>query len=481
MIMFGKVFFSCTFFLLLIFSAYAQLPDTSATKFTLQQCIQLALKNNPTIQHSQVASETQRANLTAARGNMLPTLNGDVSHGISQGRGIDPFTNTYANQNITFANYSLNTNLTLFNEFAIQNSIKQNRLAYDATKMEVQQNKDAIALNVILEYLQVLTNQDLLELSMQQEDVSAKQVERLNILNSEGAIKPSDLYDLKGQYAQEELNVVNASNNLESAKVLLAQLLNIPYNKNISLERIGLTESTASNSSTDSIYQAALQNLALIKASELRKRSAIYGVKTYRSLRFPSLYLSGGLNTNYSSNATSQQFINSTEVTTDNYVLVDGDKVPVVARQDNFTTNKINYGNQFKNNFNTSLSIGVSIPLLNRLQNRTQIKTAELIEKDAEITLNATKTQLQQNIEQAYVNLTSAQKRFDVLTDQVAAFKESFREAEVRFDAGSITSVDYLIAKNNLDNANINLIIARYDYVLRSTILDYYSGKISFQ
>ena len=480
MIMFRKVFLSCTFFFLLIFSAHAQSSDTSAINYTLQQCIQLALKNNPTVQHSQVASETQRANLTGARGNMLPTLNGTIDHGISQGRGIDPFTNTYANQNINFANYNLNTNVTLFNEFAIQNSIKQNKLAYDATKMEVQQNKDDIALQVILEYLQVLTNQDLVEVSTQQRDVSAKQVERLNILNDEGAIPPSQLYDLKGQYAQEELNVVNAINSLESAKVLLAQLLNIPYNKNIMLERIGLSEAVANNSSTDSIYQAALKNLALIKASELRKRSAIYGVKTYRSLRFPSLYLSGALGTNYSSNATTQQFINSTDVTTDNYVVVNGTQVPVIAKQDNYASNKISYGSQFKNNYNTSLSIGISIPLLNRLQNRTQIKTAELIEKDAEITLNATKTQLQQNIEQAYVNLTSAQRRYDVLTDQLNAFKESFREAEVKFNAGSITSVDYLIAKNNLDNANINLIIARYDYVLRSTILDYYSGKITF-
>src|SRR5947199_2895557 len=100
MIMFRKVFFSCTFFLLLVLSAHAQLPDTSATNFTLQQCIQLALKNNPIVQHSQVASETQRAYLTGARGNMLPTLNGDITHGLSQGRGIDPFTNTYANQNV---------------------------------------------------------------------------------------------------------------------------------------------------------------------------------------------------------------------------------------------------------------------------------------------------------------------------------------------------------------------------------------------
>lgn len=467
------------FFSWMILFVHAQ--DTSLAKLTLQQCIQLALKDNATVQHSEITSETQKVSLLGARGNMLPTLNGDISHGLNQGRSIDPFTNTYANQNTTVGSYSLNSSITLFNAFAVQNNIKQNRLAYDATKMEVQQNKDAIALNVILEYLQVLTNQDLVDVSIQQRDVSAKQVERLNILNDEGAIAPSELYDLKGKYAQDELSVVNAANNLESAKVLLAQLLNIPYSRNLQIEGIGLNESMAkTNNNTDSIYQSALQNLAIVKATELRKQSAVYGVKTYRSLAFPSLYLSGGLYTNYSSNASTQQLINSTDVTTDNYVLISGDKVPVIARQDNFAFNKINYGNQFKNNFNTSVSVGISIPLLNKLQNRTQIRTQQLLAKDADITLNATKIQLQQNIEQANINLTGAQKRFDVLTEQVNAFKESFREAEVKFNAGSINSVEYLVVKNNLDNANINLIIARYNYVLSSMILDYYSGTLRF-
>lgn len=479
MIMFRKFFLGFITFLLMINFAVAQ-TDTTATKFTLQQCIDLALKNNATVQHSQIASETQKVSLERARGNMLPTLNGSIDHGISQGRSIDPFTNTYANQNINYANYGLNTNLTLFNAFAIQNSIKQNRLAFDATKMEIQQNKDAIALQVILQYLQVLTNVDLETASAEQRDVSGKQVDRLTILDSAGSIAPSDLYDLKGQYAQDELNVVNAENSLESAKVLLSQLLNIPYNTNMTVERIGLTDVEGNNGNTDSIYQAALQNLALVKASELRKQSAIYGVKTNRSLRFPSLYLSGSLGTNYSSNATTQQYVNSTDVTTDNYVVIDGNQVPVVAKQDNYVSNKINYGSQFKNNYNTSFSLGISIPLLNNLQTKTQIKTAKLLEKDADITLNATKNQLQQNIGQAYVNLNSAQKRYDVLTDQVNAFKESFREAEVKFNAGSITSDVYLIAKNNYDNANINLIIARYNYVLDAMILDYYSGKLTF-
>ncbi|HYK46442.1 MAG TPA: TolC family protein, partial [Parafilimonas sp.] len=237
----------------------------------------------------------------------------------------------------------------------------------------------------------------------------------------------------------------------------------------------------ANKGTTDSIYQAALQNLAIVKAAELHRRSAVYGVKTYRSLRYPSVYMTGGLFTNYSSNATTQEYVNTTEITTSNYVLVDGSKLPVVVPQDNYTTQKINYGSQFTNNFNTSISIGIRIPLLNNLQNKSQIKTAILQQKDAEISLQTTKTQLQQNIEQAYVNMIAAQNRYTVLTDQVNAFKESFREAEIKFNAGAITSVDYLVVRNSLDRSNINLVIARYDYVLRAMILDYYSGKLTFQ
>lgn len=479
--MLRKIFLSCIFFEI-IFFAKAQSTDTSVIRYSLQQCIDIALKNNADIQHREVTSDIQKVNVLGARGNMLPTFNGDIAHGINHGRSIDPFTNTYDNQNTKVASYNLSSSVTLFNAFAVQNYIRQNRLSYDASKMEIQQNKDAVALNVILEYLQVLTNQDLVNVSMQQRDVSEKQVERNTILNEEGAITPSQLYDLKGQYAQEQLNVVNAMNDLETAKVTLAHLLNIPYNKNMQLEQINLTDELINNnSSTDSVYQSALQNLAIIKAVELRKQSTDFELKTYRSQRFPSLVLNGGLNTNYSSNGSSQQFINSTDVPTDNYVLINGTKTPVIAKQDNYSYNKISYSSQFKNNYNNYISIGIVVPLLNNLRNKVQIKTAEADKKDAEITLNATKIQLQQNIEQANINLNTSQQRYDVLIEQVAAYKESFREAEVKFNAGSINSVDYLVTKNNLDNANINFIIARYDYVLGAMILDYYRGKLTFR
>jgi len=479
--MIKKFLFICAMLVMATTGLQAQLQDTTGEVLTLQQCIEIALKNNNNIQRSQVTSDIAKANWQGAKGYMLPTLNADGTNGINNGRSIDPYTNTYANQSIKFANYGLTSSLTLFNLFSIQNGIKQNKLAFQASEFEVQQSKDVIALNVILQYLQILTNTDLLSASTQQRDVSQKQVERLDILNQEGSIPPNQFYDLKGEYANNQLTVVNAQNDLETAKVLLAQLLNMPYHKSRQIERLTVadfSENTMNN--TDSIYQAALQNLAIIKAAELREKSAAYGVKSYRAQRYPTLYFNGGLFTNYSSNATTQEFINSTDVETNAYVLDDAKKLPVIAKQDNYQTHSIAYGSQFNNNFNSSVSIGISIPLLNNFRNKTQIKIAVLQQKDAEIVLNTTKTQLQQNVEQAYINVTSARGRYTALSEQVKAYEESFRIAEIKFNAGAINSVDYLIVKNAMDQSNLNLIIAKYDFVLRSMVLDYYSGRLKF-
>jgi outer membrane protein len=73
--------------------------------------------------------------------------------------------------------------------------------------------------------------------------------------------------------------------------------------------------------------------------------------------------------------------------------------------------------------------------------------------------------------------MSAARNRYDALVRQVEAFNASFKTSEVRFNAGVETVVDYIIAKNNLDRANSNLIIARYDYLLRTKVLDYYRGR----
>src|SRR5207344_1886779 len=162
----------------------------------------------------------------------------------------------------------------LFNGLTLQNAIKQNRLAFDASRMDLQQQKDNITLNVILAYLTVLSNQETLDIARSQASVDSAQVSRLEIQNQEGAIPPATLYDLKGQYASDLVNVVNAVNALEISKVNLFAVLNVPYQKDATYEMVSMNADISDlRSSSDSIYQTALQTIPNIKATDLRVQS----------------------------------------------------------------------------------------------------------------------------------------------------------------------------------------------------------------
>jgi outer membrane protein len=447
-------------------------------EFSLKEAVDTALKNNLLLKQTEIQMESAGIDWRQSKANLLPTLNGFASHGINQGRSIDPFTNSYIEQQVNFAGYGLSSGVTLFNGLGFLNTIRQNSLTYEAAKMDVQQEKDNLTLNVILAYLQVLTNEDLVVQSRNQVDVSRQQVERLEKMNREGAIAPSLLSNLQGELAGNELTLVNNQNNLESARLQLFQFMNVPYDTSVTFERIPVDAFTPQYDATASqIYETALENLALVKAANLRKMSAEKGVQVARGLLYPSLSLNGNLNTNYSSAAMQSTFLNNSEEVTDNYVVIDGVKTPVVSPKANFKNEKIGYNSQLSNNLYTTVSLDLRIPIFNNFSTRNRIKKAALQLKNTDYVAEATKIQLRQSIEQAYSNMTAARNRYDALSKQVEAFGQSYRIAEVRFNAGVETVIDYVIAKNNYDRANISLIIARYDYLLRTKVLDYYRGK----
>ncbi|HTE24819.1 TolC family protein [Flavitalea sp.] len=444
-------------------------------KLSLQQAVEIAIKNNLEVQQSDIAMQRQRVNLRQARTNMLPNINADINHGINQGRSIDPFTNSYVDQRLTNASYSLNGGIVLFNGLLIQNNIKLNNYAYEATKLEYQQMKDNLTLDIILTYLQILNNEDQLTQAINQADVTRQQVARLEIMNQEGAIAPNLLYDLRGQLASDELSAVNSRNILESNKLQMAQLLNIPYSRALQVERLTADQLPAQyEGDIESIYQKAIVELAFVKAAVLRTKSAAKAISVARGDMFPILSFNGGLTTNYSSAASTQRLLNFTN---DSVGFVKGTNQPVLVRSDNFAFDKIGYWDQFKNNYGTGVGIGLRVPILNGLTARNRVATAKLDKKNFELIEENTRIRLKQAIEQAYFNMTGARGRYDATSRQVDAFRESFRAAEIKFNAGAINSVEYLTSKNFLDRANVSLIIAKYDYVLRTKILDYYQVK----
>jgi outer membrane protein len=443
------------YFKYLLFSLTLTIPalaqaQTADTTLNLQQCIDIAIKNNLDVKKSELALQTAQVNSNQAKEYMLPAISGQVDHSISSGRGIDPSTNTYVNQSFKSGNYNLNGDLTLFSGLQNLNNIKQTSLAYQAGKMDLQQAKDQVTINVITAYLLVLNNTELLNQVKNQLDVSKKQVERLNILEKEGANKqPSDLYDLKGTYGDNQLNVVNTIATLKGSKLSLLQILNIPYKDNINLAPINAEDlAKQTPNSADDVYNVALAQLAYVKAATLRRQSAEKGVSVARGALYPTVSLFGGLSTNISSSGQ-------------------------IAGQD------VSYVDQFKNNRGTNVGISLRVPILGYLQKRNKVSLAKIDLQNSIYVEQTTKVQLRQNVEQAYLNMTSAYEKYNVLVEQVAAYTESFRTAEIRFNAGVLTSVDFVVAKNNLDRTKLNMINARYSVYIYNKILDYYQGKLS--
>ena len=465
----------CRITYILIIAVLFSTGSYAQNKFSLQQCIDSALANNIPLKQTALQIQNAEVNWKQSKLNLLPDLNASLSQGINQGRSIDPFTNAYINQQVGFGSYGLNSSVVLFNGLSQQKSIRQYALSYEAAKLDLQQAKDNLILNVILAYLQVLSNNELVNLATSQAGVSKNQLDRLQILDKEGAVSPYLVSDIKGQYMDDELSVLNNKNALENAKLALSQLMNIPYNKGMQVDKISAEEFVLEYPATPSeIYKRALEQLALVKSVELKTESAQAGVQAIRGRLYPTLLLSGNVNTNYSSAATKDILLNSSYVSTPDYVILNGSQVPVVSKQSTYSSQRIAYNSQLGNNIFSNINLGLRIPVFNSLLVRNQVKQAKIIVKNNQLIEENTRVQLRQEIDQAYLNMTNSMERYKVLQEQVNAYTQSFKAAEVRFNAGVGTSVDYTIAKNNLDRSNILLVSARYDFLLRKKVLDYY-------
>jgi outer membrane protein len=472
-----KRYSSWIFILFLIFSNKVFSQDS--TKYlTIKQCVDLAIQNNLLVQQSQIQMETNGLAFKQAKDNLLPQINANISEQNNYGRSISNTNNAYVDVQNGSGSYGINGNLVLFNGLSLQNAIKQNALNYNASKMDLQQQKDNITLNVILNYLTVLSNQEALDIARNQASVDSAQVVRLEIENSMGAIPPATLYDLKGQYANDQVNVVNAINALEVSKVNLFSVLNIPYQKDASYEKVSMTADISDlNTSSDSIYQVALQTIPNIRATDLRVQSYEKSIAVARGKLYPTLFLYGSLNSNFSSIATSPIPGTDYQQNTGGFVDITGTTYPVYVN--NLQTQKTSFGDQVKNNRFQVVGLQLSIPILNYFSARNNVKTAKLNYQNAKVLSTASRNQLQQQVEQAWQNLRAAYGLYKGYLDQVKAYGESFRTAEIRFNNGVITSVDYVIAKNNYDRANTNLSFSRYNYIFRTKILEYYQGRLS--
>ncbi|UHG92288.1 TolC family protein [Spirosoma oryzicola] len=468
-------------------ATYAQNATTNAAvasatpaRLNLQQCIDIAQQNNITVRQGKLTVANSDLQLRQSRLNLLPTTSFQTNQSINGGRSINPQNNQFVQQTIQSSNYQLNASYTLYNGLVLRNTIKQNDLALQASQQELTATQNNVSLTVAQNYLNVLTGAEQLAVAQRQADVTRAQLERTERLVNAGSAPEANLFELRATLAGNEVDIITAQNTLDLAKVALLQAMNVPINQSFEVEAVnvpdpGLDPYTAT---VQQLFDIAATNLPEVKGADLRVKSAELGVQVAKGGLYPILSLNGNLSTLYSSAASSRiangQF---SQQTIGFYTDPNGNQLPVYSNIEGTDARGITYGSQLENNFNQSASLFLRVPIFQGNLSRNRVTTAKIQQQNAELTAQNTRLVLRQQIETAYTSMRAGANKYRATQVQVASLEKAFQVAESRLNAGAINATDYSIAKTNLDRARASLIQAKYDYVFRTKILDYYQNK----
>jgi outer membrane protein len=463
-------------------SLISEASSGPAVVYSIQQCIDSALMNNPTVKQAEITSLQARITRLGYIGVAVPTLSGYTEYYRSNGHSVNYNTGTYVDADYNQGYGQLTGYFNLWNAGSILNFIRGYSTLYEATKKDWQYQKDLITINVILAYLQVLSAEEQLALAQAQAADIRRKVDLMAIQDSLGAISPLDYTDMKGNLASAEYTIVNAKNTVETNKLILSQLINIPYSPNMDLVKISTDPAPVLyDASVDQIYQKATQNIASITANELHVEAAKKILKASRENLAPTLSFFYGLSSQYTQAATTNSLLSTSYVNSGSYVTVNGAQVPVYSPEGNYSNSKIvAFNNQLKDNKETQYGLQLNIPILGQFQRRTILMTNKVALEQAQFNQKTAVAVLRQSVESNYVQMMQAFRSYNVLYREVRNYEESFRGAQIKYDNGAIKSLDFIIYNTNKNNAELALIGAKYSYLLQTKILDYYQGQLAW-
>jgi len=444
--------------------------------YTLNECITLALENNLNLKSTELIANSADINLKQSKADILPSLNGNFNIGVNDGRSIDPFTNRFINQELTFSTANLTLDATVFNGFRLLNSVKQDKLNKLAADTEIEEAKQDLVLRVTLAYLQVLNNRDLLELVNKRLVATNKQLKRQEDFYNEEVGNPADYADIVGQKSIDETNILSSESALNNSKLNLVRILNLQDELTIDTQDL-IMGLEGYQYSSEEVYQDALQNLATFKAKTLRIDAAKKGISVAKAQFVPEISVFGQLNTNYSSVAETFSTSGSTVVETSDFVVVNNQDLPVFSNQPQFNSQSISYADQFDNNLNTVIGLSVFVPLFNGFRAKNNVALQKIQVEESLVELERTQQNIKNAIKQVHFDMEAAFLRYQSLLNQVDAFQESYRINDIRFNNGASNFLAYITSKNNLDSAETNLANAKYEYFLRVIVLEYYRGE----
>lgn len=428
-------------------------------KWTLEACVTHALENNISIKQSVLDTEIAQENITTAKGNFLPNVNGSTSGNFNFGSFIGQ-DGSRISRNSFGNSLSVNAGITVFNGFRNTNLYKQAELGLESSKVQLQKLKDDISLFVVNSYLNTLLSKENYKIAEEQVKVSQEQIGNIQVLVDEGVTPKSDLYNVQAELASNNERLITAQNGIDLALLNLSQLLQVPYN-GFDVEDVNINLSSAKllYNDTQLIFNKAVENRPEIRAAEIRIENSEMDVEIAKAAFYPSVSLGAGLGTSYQ------------------HTLGEKDRRTILEPNTGMVSSIPNgYGKQFNDNLGYNIGLSVNIPIFNGNRTKANVNRTEINRERIAFGLEQAKQDLFSTIENAYLDARAALNQYQASEASLIAQEEAFRTAQESYNNDVMTTFEFQQVRNRLISAQSSLANSKFNFVFKTKLLEFYYG-----
>ena len=434
--------------LALVASSQSNNGISSHKRWSLEECIDYALKQSLDIKNGDLLEQSANHKLLQSKWQYAPSINAGAGLSYTFGRAIDYGNNSVSND-LQSTDFSIRASLSIFEGLAHYHTIQANRISRDLQRASNESLKQTIALNVASAYLQLLYQTELLESQKHQCELTEQQLATAREKASVGTIPQGALLDIEAQLASEKQRVVENENAIQLAKIQLMQLLDL---RSESFDILTPTISadnlpTLPQLSIQELYDEARAHYAPLQEAELQKNLASKNIQIAYSRYSPRLTL----NASYGSGAR-------------HYLENKGHPEEIAFMQ------------QIKDNASQNINLNLSIPIFNNFSEREGVNQAKIRLQQAQINEQKTENALYKAIQQAYNDALAALKQFQAAEQSLQSLKEAYRWAAEKYAIGASSAYEYSQAKTKLAQAEVSRIQAMFEYVFKNKILNFYRG-----
>ncbi|WP_288341877.1 TolC family protein [uncultured Roseivirga sp.] len=418
---------------------------------TLEECIDIALQSNLSIKRAKNQAEIAKAQYTQSKFNFLPSLSASARHNWFEGLAFDQTSGSLVNTTTLGGGGSIGAGLTIFDGFSNVYGMQRAKATSEAAEEAVKGSIQSTQATIVSAFLQVITVRESLKMQQETLELLKGQLDRETKREQAGVGNMEQVYNFRSQIAQQELTIINLKNSLETNKLTLIQLLLLDPSEEYSFEGITTNDAELEQEieSYNQVYDRSVEISPSIRSAQLSLEASEKSLKIEKFNWMPSLTMSAGYGTTWSSNLRNP---------------TDGSVVDLST--------------QFETNAAKSASLNLSIPLFTNFRNRTNMQVSKIQVLNSQLALEQAKNDLTNQVQQAYLNLVNAKTTYAAAKQSKVNLDQSFQFSESRYENGTIDFVTYLTSLVNKNRGDLELIRSKYLILLRQFILDIYKGEL---